>query len=289
VDTVEHPKFDVATLDEPPQFSDADVIVFTTKVQSVEEAAQQWAWRPLSGEPKAGGPRLVAELPAVSLSNGLDAERVLLRRFRTVYGVAFGTPARYTDPNHVIIGAGPKVAWAVLGSYPGGLDANVRSVADDLRQAQFLVHEAADVRRWKATKLLASIKFALDLFTGSPQEKATIAQELESEARTAFTAAGIEPAESLAEVFDLSQFKVASGIGVGSGHLSVWQSLVRGSGSEVDFLNGEIVLLARLHGTAAPYNQAIQHLAATLFANSATPGALSTDAIEHLAHEIASV
>ena len=43
---------------------------------------------------------------------------------------------------------------------------------------------------------------------------------------------------------------------------SSWQSLARGTGSiEADYLNGEIVLLGRLHGVATPVNAALQRLA----------------------------
>ena len=36
---------------------------------------------------------------------------------------------------------------------------------------------------------------------------------------------------------------------------STWQSLARGTPVEVDYLNGEIVLLGRLHGVPAPVNE----------------------------------
>ena len=43
---------------------------------------------------------------------------------------------------------------------------------------------------------------------------------------------------------------------------SSWQSLARGPGSiEADYLNGEIVLLGRLHGVPTPANELFQRLA----------------------------
>ena len=40
---------------------------------------------------------------------------------------------------------------------------------------------------------------------------------------------------------------------------STWQSLARGAGGiEVDYLNGEIGLLGRLHGVPTPVNDAVQ-------------------------------
>jgi 2-dehydropantoate 2-reductase len=50
--------------------------------------------------------------------------------------------------------------------------------------------------------------------------------------------------------------------GVKRGGGSSWQSLARGAGSiEADYLNGEIVLLGRLHGLATPVNSVLQRLA----------------------------
>jgi 2-dehydropantoate 2-reductase len=44
------------------------------------------------------------------------------------------------------------------------------------------------------------------------------------------------------------------------GRLSTWQSVARGASSEIDYLNGEIVLLARKHGRQAPLNRKLQEL-----------------------------
>ena len=43
---------------------------------------------------------------------------------------------------------------------------------------------------------------------------------------------------------------------------SSWQSLARGAGAiEADQLNGEVVLLGRLHGVATPVNELLRRLA----------------------------
>ena len=41
---------------------------------------------------------------------------------------------------------------------------------------------------------------------------------------------------------------------------STWQSLTKGARLEVDFLNGEVVLLGRLHGVPTPVNAMLQQL-----------------------------
>ena len=42
---------------------------------------------------------------------------------------------------------------------------------------------------------------------------------------------------------------------------STWQSLARGGAVEADYLNGEIVLLGRLHGVPTPVNELLQRAA----------------------------
>lgn len=56
---------------------------------------------------------------------------------------------------------------------------------------------------------------------------------------------------------------------------STWQSLRRGTGeTEVDYLNGEIVLLGRLHGVAVPGNTLLQRLAHDLARAGSPPGVI---------------
>ncbi len=57
---------------------------------------------------------------------------------------------------------------------------------------------------------------------------------------------------------------------------SSWQSLVRGTGTvESDFLNGEIVLLGRLHGVPTPANEAARRLAVRAARGHVRPGSLT--------------
>ncbi len=56
------------------------------------------------------------------------------------------------------------------------------------------------------------------------------------------------------------------------------QSLQRGTPSiETDYLNGEIVLLGRLHGVPTPVNAALVALGQRLIAERLEPGAISRD------------
>jgi 2-dehydropantoate 2-reductase len=53
---------------------------------------------------------------------------------------------------------------------------------------------------------------------------------------------------------------------------SSWQSLQRGTGRiEVDYLNGEVVLLGRLYGVPTPVNAEVQRLANRIARDGAAP------------------
>jgi 2-dehydropantoate 2-reductase len=61
------------------------------------------------------------------------------------------------------------------------------------------------------------------------------------------------------------------------GRLSTWQSFARGATSEIDYLNGEVVRLGRLHGVATPVNERLQRLLGVLWenGNGAAPESLA--------------
>jgi 2-dehydropantoate 2-reductase len=64
------------------------------------------------------------------------------------------------------------------------------------------------------------------------------------------------------------------------GTFASWQSLQRRSESvETDLLNGEIVLLGRLHGVATPVNLALQQVGFSLAERRSGPGALDAGTI----------
>ena len=59
---------------------------------------------------------------------------------------------------------------------------------------------------------------------------------------------------------------------------------MRGAGSiEVDFLNGEVVLLGTLHGVPTPLNRAVQQLASDAVRDGRMPGSTTPEEIWALA------
>ena len=62
---------------------------------------------------------------------------------------------------------------------------------------------------------------------------------------------------------------------------STWQSLTRGTaGVEVDALNGEIVLLGRLHGVPTPVNATLQRAVHRMVRERIPAGSISVAALE---------
>ncbi len=98
-----------------------------------------------------------------------------------------------------------------------------------------------------------------------------------AEGEAVLNAAGIAyntEAERQAVQGDRAQLQRIEGVDRLGG--STWQSLTRGAGSvEADYLNGEIALLGRLHGTPTPINDLLQRLVNEFARDRRKPGDLS--------------
>ncbi|MDD2728441.1 ketopantoate reductase family protein [Malikia sp.] len=233
-----------------------DLLVFTPKTQDLERACMDWAWLPVYGN---GPARTASELPVLTPQNGLAAERIALRWFGQVYGASVNTPARFTEVGQIVVGGYPEPGLVVVGRFPQGEDSQAAEIAADLCRAGYLAEAQPDILRWKAAKLINSVRNnALDLFEGPAGLLQAYATELAREAIAVFSAMGIAPARAQERRHRVSHWGIAPGCGIEPGQQSTWQSIARGSSHEVDFLNGEIVLLGRLHGVATPFNAAIQ-------------------------------
>ncbi|RWX81136.1 ketopantoate reductase family protein [Neorhizobium lilium] len=261
----------------PPILQPDDILVLTVKAQDVEAAAEFWAWRDVEGG------TLASELPLVTLQNGLAAETIALRRFSRVYAASILVPARYTVTGEVVVGGEPNVGVVTIGRFPEGLDDIASAISADFTKAGYLAEARADIRRWKAAKLVHNVTNVVELFAGSPETRGHAAAGLAAEARLVLKAAGYDLAEPAERAVDISRWHVAEGSGIERGQQSTWQSYIRGTSSEVDYLNGEIVQLGRLHGVAVPLNAAFQQAAAKLARDGGKPGSLDIDKVAELA------
>ncbi|MDQ0574228.1 ketopantoate reductase family protein [Agromyces albus] len=248
-----------------------DVLVLAVKSQDADAALAGWAWRPVLAE-RCGS--VAADLPILTFQNGLAAEDAALRRFSTVYGVTIGIAASYLEPGEVVSPSYPVVGVAWLGLHPAAkrdADPLQASLVGDLRAAGFHVEPVNDIATWKARKLLANVNNGLDVLDGSDAERVEARLALVAETRRVLDAAGVLPATDTG--LGGGTLIVESVPGHTPGRLSTWQSFARGASSEVDHLNGEVVLIARRHGLDAPLNERLQRLLGRQAVEGAPPGA----------------
>jgi 2-dehydropantoate 2-reductase len=253
--------------------TDDDVLVSAVKSQDTQAVLDTWAHVPVSssGEPAA------ARLPFVVAQNGVANEVAALRVFRRVYPVCVWLPATYLEPGTIHAEGQPYSGMLTVGRLGGGLDEVSAAVVAALGESHFVAVEDADVMRWKYGKLLSNLRNGLDAACGGGPETRELADRLGTEGRAVLDEAGIAfstPEEERARRGDAVEVRPSSS---GSrGGSSTWQSLARGTGSiEVDFLNGEIGLLGRLHGIPTPVNDAVQQAAHALRRDGRSPRSLT--------------
>ncbi len=267
-----------------------DVLVFATKAQDLEVATRDWAWQPADFGGREG---LAAELPVVTLQNGLAADRIALRRFGAVLGGSLLTPAQHLEPGQVRSGARDAIGVLTLGVATKGEDprlaAILASIAADLRRARYIVQTTSDVSRWQRAKLLHSVRNGLEVFASTTDEVTLLGDLLVAEVRAVFGAAGLDVADTAAErTEDVSAFGQDPDSGIPRGQQSTWQSFSRGASSEIDYLNGEVVLLGRLHGVATPFSTAVQHVLGGSSLRGERPGTRTVAEVhDHVARSLA--
>jgi 2-dehydropantoate 2-reductase len=236
-----------------------DVIVLATKTQDVEAILQDWSWQPVAGDGVAAG------LPIVTLQNGLATENAVLRRFDIVYGASLWIAVSYLFAGQVVAPSWPVIGIAWIGALGSGTSSAALAIASDFERAGYRAGVVDDIRGVKAHKLLGNLSNALDLFAGTADELGEAREQILAEAAQTYAAAAILPvdptADSSAGFATLDIREVPGQLG---GKRSTWQSFARGAGSEVDFLNGEIVLLGRLHGIPTPVNARVQRVLGVL-------------------------
>jgi 2-dehydropantoate 2-reductase len=219
------------------------------------------------------------DLPIACLQNGVANERLVLRRTARVYAVPVMCPATYLHPGVVDASSSPVTGILDIGRYPGGVDDIAEATAAAFRASGFSSEARADVMRFKWSKLMMNLGNALEAACGPMGRAGALNDAARAEGRAALAAAGVDAAsdeEELARRGDLISMHPIDGERRGGG--STWQSLARGARStEADLLNGEIVLLGRLHGVATPVNELLQRTARRMAASGMPPGSLTED------------
>lgn len=222
----------------------------------------------------------VRDQAVVCAQNGINNERLALRHFPNTYAMTVMCPADYLVPGEVVCFARPRHGILDLGRYPEGLDATVTVMAGAFGAANFAVFPMDRVLKSKHGKLLENlgnvIEAALAPGTGAPE----IAGAVRAEAEAVYRAAGITEWIKIGggEQRRVGVLELGTVEGVVRTGGSSTQSLKRNAGSiETDYLNGEIVLMGRLHGAPTPLNAALCRLSQELVERGAGVGGLSSD------------
>jgi len=256
-----------------------DVLVLAVKTQDVETVLQTWSWLPVAG----GG--VAADLPVLTLQNGLAAEDAVLRRFGEVYAATAWIATSHLTPGEVVSPSWPTVGIIWLGTHRSGTRERAERIATDLRTARFAATVVDGVARWKAHKLRGNVTNGLDLFTGDEADLAEAGALLLAELDAVYAAAGIDPIDPAEAITDLPSLDIDPVPGH-EHRRSTWQSFARGAGSEIDYLNGEIVLLGRLHGVLTPVNQRLQHILGLRSTNGSSTDPIDVSELLSVSHTL---
>lgn len=262
---------DIPVTDGPVPPRDDDVLILATKSQDTVAALDPW-------------PR---ELPVVCAQNGVENERVTLRRFARVYGMCVWLPALHLEPGTVISYGRPYSGLLHVGRYPGGADELTKQIATDLAGSGFVAASAPDVMRWKYGKLLSNLANAVEALCGAAPGSERVLAQARAEGIAVLEEAGISYSSEQEERElrgDRVNLYPVDGRARGGG--SSWQSLARSSGSiEADHLNGEIVLLGRELGLPTPVNEVLQREANRFARERREPGSMPLETLTALIAE----
>lgn len=246
-------------------FRPDDVIFLTMKGQHTAPALEDL---------RAAG---VTTQAVVCAQNGVNNERLALRLFPNVYAMTVMLPADYVTAGEVICYGTPKYGLVDLGRYPHGLDDNVAAIATAFDSAGFAAFPLEHVMRSKYGKLRDNLGNVVEAALGHGSRSGPLLEAIQAEAEAVYRAAGIDwVAVGNADSRRRGLMEMGAVAGVTRTGGSSIQSLKRGTGTiETDYLNGEIVLLGRLHGVPTPLNAGLVAIGHELVAKGAKPGSLS--------------
>lgn len=247
-------------------FKDDDVVLLCMKGQDTEGAM-----RDLSAVTK--------DVPVFCFQNGVRNEEIASQYFPGVYGVMVRVGAVYLKDGEVTARRDPP-GWYIIGRYPEGIDETAEAVAEGLRVAGYLVRTTRNVMPYKWGKLMANVGNAVGAITnGSWEAMMPLFRAVFEEAGPVVEEAGIDWISQEQVARDWPEITAPlRGSLTTEAQSSTWQSLARRQGSvEVDFLNGEIVRLAKKLGKRVPLNEKLVQISREMAASHELPGKYTLD------------
>jgi 2-dehydropantoate 2-reductase len=259
----------IPVVEHPAQlsFAPSDVVLLAMKSQDTSAALDALA------------PLTPANLHVACAQNGVENERRTLRRYANTHGMCVMMAGVYLEPGVVHWHNPPFGSQVDVGRVPGGHDGLDEVIARDLEAAAIRSNACDDIMNRKYAKLLSNLPNVLEAAGGRSAATSDLAELARAEADAVFAAAGIIPSVAGGDVRTVMRFVEVDGVTRPGG--STMQSMIRGVPSlEVDDLNGEIVLLGRLHGVPTPVNAMLQRLGVRLTAEKIEPGSMSLAELE---------
>jgi 2-dehydropantoate 2-reductase len=263
----------VAAVTSPSEvrFQPGDVTLVTMKSQNTEAAMRDLH-------------DAVEDIPVFCVQNGVRNEEFASRHFSSVYGVRINIGAVYINPGEVVCRRDPP-GWVIMGRYPIGTDTLAEMVGEELRKAGFYVLVTPDVMPFKWGKLMTNLLNAVGAITNDNFARSRkIILATQEEAKQILNEAGIRwfSEEQIRQAWPDFGAKPKAIIKTEE-QSSTWQSLARQQGSvETEFLNGEIVRVARTLGKTAPVNETIVSIIQEMAAKREKPGKYTTAELEKL-------
>lgn len=242
-----------------------DLTIFATKTQDLEKACGCVS-------------SLVGRGPAITMQNGIRCDEIACRYFAPwqVVGCVVFCAVSFLEPGRVEC---QVRGWLSIGD-PFVPDSSRLRWIRQLLQRALPVHISHDIQAARWAKLIGNLNNALPAITGlslqeiyASESTSRLALRLMKEGLGTLSAAGIRLyvspvsgamrlGENLPDPLLTALFRALAGTRLGEIPMfgSTWQSVMRGSSTEIDYLNGEIVALGNRIGHPTPYNAHVVNL-----------------------------
>lgn len=242
-----------------------DLTIFAVKTQDLADACREAA-------------PLVEGGPVVTMQNGLQCGGIARRFFAShqVVGCVAFSMATFLEPGRVEC---QVRGWLTIGDPYVPQPSRLRWVSNILRKAM-PVRISKDIVASRRTKLIGNLNNALPAVTGRSLQEvyflpstSRLPLRLMREGMETLSAAGVSMdrspqalamrlSASLPELVPTALFRALAHTRLGAIPMfgSTWQSIMRGSSTEIDYLNGEIVALGAKVGHPTPYNARVVQL-----------------------------